>query len=64
MRKSLLDRTRHLVETAPRSVTFTDMAKASGVSVAWVSRFASGRIPNPGIVHVQALHDYLAGLAK
>jgi predicted transcriptional regulator len=35
------------------------MAEECGVSVAWISRFAAGKIPNPGVNTVQCLHDYL-----
>lgn len=57
----LLARTQQLVKEAPRHVTYTMMATAAGVSVAWVSRFADDKIPDPGVKRVQALHDYLAG---
>ena len=57
----LLARTQHLVKSAPRHVTYTMMASAIGVSVAWISRFADDKIPDPGVRRVQALHDYLAG---
>lgn len=59
---TLLERTKALVEGAPKSVTYTVMANEIGVSVGWVSRLMAGKIPNPGVVHIQALHDYLAGL--
>jgi len=55
----LLARTQALVSNAPRCVTFTMMAQKAGVSVAWISRFANGQIPNPGVNTVQRLHDYL-----
>ncbi len=58
----LLERTKFLLEHAPRSLKAKDIAKASGLSEAWLSRFAHGKIPNPGIVQIQALHDYLAGI--
>lgn len=57
----LLARTQQLVKDAPRHVTYTMMAAATGVSVAWISRFADDKIPDPGVRRVQALHDYLAG---
>lgn len=52
-------RTLELVRNAPRSITYTEMHKQTGVSIAWISRFAADAIPNPGVDHVQALHDYL-----
>lgn len=55
-------RTLDLVRNAPRSVTYTEMHRNTGVSIAWISRFADDKIPNPGVDHVQALHDYLITL--
>jgi hypothetical protein len=59
---SLFERTKALVEAAPRHITLTVMARETGLTVSWISRFAAGKFPNPGVHHVQALHDYLAGL--
>jgi predicted transcriptional regulator len=58
---SLVERTRSLLRGAPRELTYTAMAKATGVSVAWISRFADDKIPNPGVNQVQAIFDYLSG---
>jgi predicted transcriptional regulator len=55
-----LERTRVLLDAAPKSLRDSDISKATGVSKAWISRFKSGGIPNPGINHVQAIYDYLA----
>jgi transcriptional regulator with XRE-family HTH domain len=55
-------RTLELVKSAPRAVTYTVMAEACGLSVSWISRFASNKIDNPGVDSVQTLHDYLANL--
>lgn len=56
-------RTLHLVQNAPRGITYTVMSQQCGVSIAWISRFAADKIPNPGVDTVQALHDYLAPLS-
>lgn len=58
----LLARTQDLVKNAPRDVTYTKMAEAIGCSVAWISRFADNKIPDPGVRRVQRLHDFLIGL--
>lgn len=55
----LLSRTQQLVSTAPRKITYTMMAEAVGVSIAWISRFANDKIEDPGVKTVQRLHDYL-----
>jgi predicted transcriptional regulator len=57
---SLLERTRAMLEATPRSLKAKDIAKATGLSEAWLSRFHAGKIPNPGVVQVQTLYDYLA----
>lgn len=56
---NLLSRTQQLVSDAPRRITYTMMAEAIGVSVAWISRFAGNKIEDPGVKTVQRLHDYL-----
>ena len=58
---SLLDRTRALLKRKPDDLTYSAIAKATGVSVAWISRFADDKIPNPGVRQVQAIFDYLDG---
>jgi hypothetical protein len=58
----LLERTLYLVNNAPRSITFAEMARQIDVSPSWVSAFAKDLIPDPGVRKVQALHDYLSGL--
>lgn len=60
----LLERTLDLVQNAPRSITYTKLAEVGEVSVAWISRFASGKIENPGVCTVQKLHDYLLNVGK
>lgn len=59
---TLLQRTKQLVEGAPRHITYVQMADATGVTVSWISKLMHGKIENPGVNHVQALHDYLIGL--
>lgn len=56
---SLLKRTRALLAAKPDTLTFSAIAKATGVSVSWISRFADDKIPNPGVRQVQAIFDYL-----
>lgn len=35
------------------------IATGSNVSYSWLSKFANGRIPNPGLVTLRELHQYL-----
>lgn len=60
---SLLDSTRKLLtEHQSRGGSLREIAGSSGGAVEreWLYRFARGEIENPGVKHVQALHDYLA----
>lgn len=56
---SLLERTRTLLKCKPSTLTYSAIAKSTGVSVAWISRFADDKIPNPGVNQVQAIFDYM-----
>ena len=58
----LLKRTQQLVINAPRTVTYEMMANACEASTKWISLLAAGKLNNPGIVTVQALHDYLVNI--
>lgn len=60
--ETLLEATHRLLATVPRTVTDTEISQGCGVSISWLCMFKKGKIKNPGIVTVQALHDYLAGL--
>jgi len=35
------------------------IAKESGVSYSWISKFVNGHIPNPGFTTLKDLHAYL-----
>lgn len=61
---TLYDRTLSLVRNAPRSITYTEMSKGSGLSVTWISRFADGKFDDPGVKKVQSLHDYLSNVGN
>lgn len=36
------------------------VAKGSGVSYSWISKFMNGHIDNPGFATLKSLHGYLA----
>lgn len=61
---SLYERTLHLVRNAPRSLSYTDMSKGSGLSIGWISRFADGKFDDPGVKKVQSLHDFLSNVGS
>jgi hypothetical protein len=39
---------------------FSEIAKGAGVKLRWLHMLANNEIPNPGVVGVQKVHDYLA----
>jgi hypothetical protein len=43
-----------------RRAYLQQVAKDTGLGLSWLEKFAAGKIPSPGIVAIQHLHDYLA----
>lgn len=58
------DSTRQLLNDRPQSLTTAKIAEDVGVSTAWLTAFARGDIPNPGVVTVEKLNVYLKNLTK
>lgn len=56
--KPLLQQTLELLAACRKKPK--DLAKAAGVRYAWLMKLRAGDIPNPGVVGIQKLHDYLA----
>lgn len=59
MQSDLLTVTKDLLVNC--DLPLPQIAKSAGVGYEWLKKFASGDIPNPGIMHVQKLHAFLAG---
>lgn len=57
-RSTLLETTLRLIRESDEPLA--DIADGSGVGFDWLGKFRGGRIPNPGVLHVQNLHDYLS----
>lgn len=57
----LKERTQQLVEEVPHNVR--QLCRDTGLTERWYYAFKASQTPNPGVDHVQTLHDYLAGLA-
>jgi len=55
--KTLLDLTKRLLKDSP--LTLREISVGADVGYEWLSKFAQGRIDNPGVKTVQNLHDYL-----
>lgn len=53
--------TRRKLQSAPRTLTLTKIAEATGLSIAWLSRFQHNKLATPGADKVKLLHDFLTG---
>jgi len=60
----LRDETRELLQTRPATLEMKTIAADLGVSVGWLNQFSRGKIPNPGVVTICALHTYLTNFKK
>jgi len=58
------DQTRKLLIERPRTLTYEQIEKDTGLGVRWLQTFANGSTPNPGIVFVETLHTYLTEAGK
>ena len=56
--KRLIDR--HTDEFFPNRISNAELCKKVGVQYGWFMTFRRGKIPNPGVVSIQALYDYLS----
>lgn len=56
----LLEVTLALLLERPRTQTYADIAKISGVPEAWIKAFGQGRMKNPSVVRVEALYNALS----
>ena len=54
---SLLNATLELVKNT--SIPPSESCKAVGVTTRWLKMVQAGDIKNPGVLHIQKLHDYL-----
>jgi hypothetical protein len=58
----ILEKTIELLDNCDLSLP--ELADMSGVHYEWLKRFKRGEIPNPGVKHIQRLHDFLAQRAE
>lgn len=58
MSTSLLEQTKTLLQT--RRQTLNQIATGANVDYSWLAKFSQGRIPDPSVRKVQAVHDYLS----
>lgn len=52
-----------LQQLAARTVPWTQVSREAGIPYDTLKKIARGVTPNPGVQHVQALHDYFKGMA-
>jgi len=57
----LRDKTLALLQDRPRKMSFQDISDATGISKAWLSKFSSGGINDPGVMITCTLYAYLTG---
>jgi hypothetical protein len=55
----LRDETRHLLIHRPASLSTAEIVRATGISQTWLTTFANGKIPNPGVVTIETLNAFL-----
>lgn len=58
----ILDKTHALLKKC--DLELPEIANMSGVGYEWLKRFKRGEIPNPGVKHIQDLHDFLVQQAE
>ena len=63
MLTSLRDKTQELVYNRPRHMTYEVIKKETGIPVGWITKFAAGKFPDPGVNRVETLYSYLSGRA-
>lgn len=57
---TLLEEARDALKSAPRHLTYTRIAKDTGLTVSWLSDFANDKLQDYGIKKVEMLSDYLS----
>lgn len=56
---SLLNTTIELLQKRPVKLDLKQISRDLHISYGWLCMFHQGKIENPGIKHIQMLHDYL-----
>lgn len=58
---TLLEKTKQLLAERPRYKTYALIASEIGVSEYWILNLVTGKMPEPSVVKVQKLYEYLSG---
>lgn len=56
---NFMEDTRAMLLKLDRTITLTEVGKHTGLTVAWLSRFARGDVDNPGVRQVEILRNWL-----
>lgn len=56
--EKLLDRTERLFRQTNKLISLREIAERSSVGFEWLRKFSQGKIDDPGVKSVQALHDF------
>lgn len=57
-RVSLLEHTLTLVENRPRTLTYKDIQKKTGIPVSYLQNLMSGLIKDPGVNRIEKLYIF------
>jgi hypothetical protein len=62
---SLLENTQALLAQATETKSLREIAPEGGpVEYEWLKKFSAGKIPDPSVNRIQALHDRLVSLVR
>lgn len=61
MTSKLHAKARELLANRPVHLTYGQIAQATGVTKRWLTHFAKGDFPEPSVVKVEKLYEYLTG---
>ena len=51
---------KRLIQDAPRSMSYIDMAKGTGLSEVWIGMLANNKIDHPSAGRLEALYNFLS----
>lgn len=58
--EKLYDKAVRLLKLCPKHITLSKIADETSLKVSWLSELARGNIPDPGVLKIQELVDYLS----
>jgi len=58
---SVIDEARDLLKRRPRTMTYAEIEKDTGIKESWLKAFACGNLENPSFITIESLVKYLSG---